>query len=361
MRVTPPIKLDSRHIISTNVSAIHDPAEYSPTEEYSAGALIKVAADYSIYESLYDDNLGNKPSELTWWKKIGPTETLFVYGNTYGIGQTVSYNNRCYESLAANNVNHYPPSYPEKETDYWYDLGPTNRWAMFDLERNSQTVWSEPIVVTVKPLQRINTVAVGGMKANSLEVSASSIIGGGLVYPNEFSVSSTGIFDLNTREVRDGFEYAFAPFSTKSSNVIFDIPTFSDVEVTITITATSGNVKCGSVVLGTYAYIGDVLQYAKADSLNFSEITRDIYGTATLVKRKSYPKTDQTLLLNSNRLNQVMAVKDSLNAEPALWTGLDDNTSDWFEMLQIMGIYKEFNFTHESQDKVKVSLSLEEI
>ena len=84
-----------------------------------------------------------------------------------------------------------------------------------------------------------------------------------------------------------GFEYAFSPFTTKSSNVIFDIPTFSDVEVTITITSTSGNVKCGSVVLGTYAYIGDVLQYAKADSLNFSEITRDIYGTATLVKRKS--------------------------------------------------------------------------
>jgi len=362
MRVTIPVDINPNQLISSSATEIHNPPAYVAGTTYDFGSIIKVAADYKIYESLFPNNAGHQPSTSPiWWRVVGPTEDAWAVGTTYALGATVSYNRRCYESLAAGNVGNTPPLYPEIQTEKWFDVGPTNKWASFDLNSNTQTVTASPLVIVFRPGERANTLGVTGMKANSIQVSATSATGGGQVYPNSSTASDTGVFDLNTREVRDGYDYAFEPFSTIPSNVIFDLPPFSDIEITITISSTSGNVKCGSIVAGTYIYIGKVLQRATADSLNFSTVERDIYGTATLVPRPAKPKTKQTLLLPSSRLNKVMAAKKSLDAKPALWTGMDDPTSDWFEMLQVLGIWNEFTFGAETHDMVEITLGLEEI
>lgn len=362
MRVTIPVEFTPAKVISSTATEVHNPAAYVAGTTYGLGAIVKVAADFKIYESILPGNVGNTPSTSPlWWRVLGPTEDAWAVGTTYALGATVSYNRRCYESLVAGNVGNTPPLYPEIQTEKWFDVGPTNRWASFDLNSNTQTVTNSPMTIVFAPGERINTLGIAGMEANQLQVSATSVLGGGTVYPNANTTSATGIFDLNTREVRDGYDYAFEPFSTIPSNVIFDIPPFSDIIITVTISSSSGNVKCGSIVAGTYIYIGQVLHHATADSLNFSTVERDIYGTATLVPRAAKPKTSQTLKLPSNRLNKVMAAKKALDAKPALWTGLDDSTSDWFEMLQILGIWKEFAFEADSYNMVEITLSLEEI
>ena len=145
------------------------------------------------------------------------------------------------------------------------------------------------------------------------------------------------------------------------SEVVFDLPSFSDIVVTIVLSATSGNVKIGSMALGTFIYLGQVEYHAKSDGLNFSTITRDLYGTATLVPRRTLPKTNQTLVLPSYRVNKAMAARTLLNALPALWTGLDDATSDWFEMLVILGVYKKFEIDLTQLARAIIDLELEEI
>lgn len=357
MRVTPPVLITDAKLTSSGAVEPHAPAAYAGGTTYALGDIALVAADFTIYESLAGTNLGHTPSSSpTWWRILGPTETAYNAGTTYGLGDTASSaaTHRCYESLAAGNIGNPLPVSPETTTTKWLDVGPTNKWAMFDLARNTQTVRASPLTVVIAPGERVNTVGLTGILGNSLVISATSVTGGGAVY-------NSGTIDLNTREVADGYDYSFAPFGTRPSYAVFDIPSYSDIIITVTIAATSGNVKCGAMVVGTYVYLGDVQYHAKNDGLNFSSITRDVWGNATLVPRRTIPKTNQALMLPSNRVTKAMAARVALNAVPCLWTGLDDTTSDWFEMLAIMGIYKQFEIDASLPEVATITLELEEI
>ena len=131
-----------------------------------------MAADFAIYESLAGSNTGNTPaSSPLWWRAIGPTETAYNPATTYALGDTVysAAAHRCYESLAAGNLGNPLPVLPETETTKWIDVGPTNRWAMFDLSRNTQTVAASPLTVVVAPAedQHRGLTGLSGNQASS--------------------------------------------------------------------------------------------------------------------------------------------------------------------------------------------------
>lgn len=360
MRVIPPVPITPAKLLSISVADVpmadvHTPAAYSAGTTYSYGAVVSVAADFTIYESLQDGNLANTPlSAPLWWRAIGPTETAYNAGTTYALGATVSANGRCYESLAAGNTGNPLPVLPETETTKWIDVGPTNKWAAFDLARNTQTVAASPLTVVFRPGMRVNALGLTGLQGNTLMISATSVFGGGVVY-GPVSV------DLNIRDVLDAYDYAFAPFSTRPSHVVFDVPPYSDIIFTVTVSATSGNVKIGSIVTGTSIYLGAVVQNAENDGLNFSSISRDLYGTATLVPRRTLPKTTQELMLPAKYVTRALAARVALNALPAMWVGMDENTSHYSEMLLILGIYLQFKIHARQAEDAVISLTLEEI
>jgi hypothetical protein len=400
MRVTPPVVINT--ITSSTAAEPHAPAAYAGGTTYALGAIISVAADFAIYESLADSNTGNTPSTSPiWWRAIGVTETAYNAATTYALGDTVSSasTHRVYESLAAGNLGNPLPVLPETTTTKWLDVGPTDKYACVDLSRNTQTVTASPMTVVFAPGERINTIGVVGMSANELVLKATSVSTGGIVYPLPYSATTTYaagecmtvglttcyqslvdgnighaapdasywtvvtgyVFDLNTRQVADAYDYAFEPFSTDTARVVFDVPPISDVVITVTLSATAGNVKLGGIVVGTYIYIGEAQYEAGNDGLNFSTISRDLYGNATLVKRRTLPKTSQQLVLPSYRVNKAMAARVLLNATPALWTGLDDASEYYFDMLTILGVYKQFEIKARNMDKAVINLELEEI
>jgi len=403
MRVTPPIEITDALLTSSGAAEPHAPADYAGGTTYAIGDIVKVPADFTIYESLASGNAGHAPgTSPTWWRIIGVTETAYNAGTTYALGDTVysASTHRCYESLAAGNTGNPLPVLPETTTTKWLDVGPTNKWAMFDLSRNTQTVHASPLVVVVAPGQRINTVGLTGIKGSTLTLKATSVTGGGTVYPlpydsaasysagdcvtvglstcyqsltdnnsgnspasspSDWAVSAGAVYDLSTRNIFDGYTYFFDPFGYRASNVVFDVPAYSDIIVTITLEDTSGNVKIGSAVFGTYTDLGAVQMHAASDGINFSATTRDAYGNVTLIPRRTVPKTNQVCLLDSNKVNRARAARTDLNAKAALWTGIDDSTSDWFETYAIMGFYKVFQIEAFQHDKAAITLELEEI
>lgn len=355
MRVTPPVDITALKLVSSTAAEPHAPAAYSAATTYGYGAIVSVAADYAIYESLQAGNTGNTPkTSPLWWQKIGHTETPYNAAKTnYALDETCSFDNRVYKSLVAQTAANPLPVPPETETSYWIYVGPTNKFAMFDLFTNTQTVAASPLTVVIRPGMRINTVGLTGMEANEVSIVATSAFAGGQVYSRTI--------DLNTREVLDGYDYAFEPFSTSPSAVVFDIPPFSDIELTITLTRTSGNVKCGAVVVGTYIYLGATQLGATNAGLNFSDINRDKYGTATLVPRRTLPQTKQRLVVDAARVNKVKAARVLLNARPALYTGIDDSSNAFFDMLTILGIYTQFEIGAVYNSEAEITLALEEI
>lgn len=357
-RVTPPVAITPAKLISSSADAVFAPAAYAGGTTYAIGALVSVAADFRIYESLANANTGNTPSTSPlWWRACGYVETAYNAGTAYAKGDTCSANYRVYESLTAANTGNAVPILPETENANWRDVGPMNQWAMFDLARNTQTVWTSPLTVVFAPGRRINTIGLAGMAGSTLTISATSVTGGGTVY-------GPVVVDLTYREVVNGYEYVIAPFLTRPHHVVHDVPAYTDIIVTITITANTGNVKIGACVVGTYIPLGTTKADTTNRGLSFSKTDRDLYGGVNMVKRRSIPVTKHRTLLTRIYVDRVLYARDYLlDAEPALWTGIDDATDNLFGMHQIMGFYKKMDLTADENypDHVWLDYELEEI
>ncbi|MDP3876021.1 MAG: hypothetical protein Q8Q50_03480 [Methylobacter sp.] len=280
-------------------------------------------------------------------------ETAWNAATSYTVGDIAirTTTHRKYQNLIAG----VDATNPESAPTRWLDVGPTNKWAMFDTIRNSATIKATTVTVVLTPGVRVDAVALLGVVANSAVISMTSVTGGGTVY-------NSGTINLNTREVLDWYDYFFKAFSTQPSIALFDLPPYSDGIITITLNATSGNVECGACVIGSQFYLGGVQYEAENDVLNFSSVTRDFAGgTATMVQRRNVPKTIQSIWADKSRVNAIRDLRDSLNAMPAVWSGLYDDTDQYFEALLILGFYKKFSINLRYPQHAIISLELEEI
>jgi hypothetical protein len=87
---------------------------------------------------------------------------------TYGLAAVVVSSHRAYESLQASNVGHALTN-----TSWWLDLGPTNRWKMFDQSNGSQTVLANQVSTSVQVTGRADSVALLNVAAKRVNIVAS--------------------------------------------------------------------------------------------------------------------------------------------------------------------------------------------
>jgi hypothetical protein len=222
---------------------------------------------------------------------------------------------------------------------------------MFDLLRNTGTTTASPLTVSITPGQRFDSIGVVGMVAD--EVTVTVTVAGATVY--------TASASLLNRPTSGWYDYFFGAFRYRQEFARFDLPPYTDAVVTITLTKANGDVTCGGVVLGSSVYLGRTLHEAESDALNFSKIDRDDFGTATLVPRRSVPRTVQSLRCKKSDVDRILQLRDDLNAVPALWSGLDDQDSGYFSALLIVGVYKRFTITMDQPEDALISLELEEV
>lgn len=281
-------------------------------------------------------------------------EQMWSAATTYPLGELAvsPTTHRLYESLQADNLNHLPPVPPYKQNDWWLERGVSNRYACVDLSRNSQSVGPSPMVVTVTAGKRVNAFALMGMDAEMVRIRM--IAGGVVVYDKTFN--------LQLRIVRNGWDYFFKPFALNPTAIGFDLPLYSDATVEVTLTRASGDVKLGSIVLGTYAYLGAINWDAVNDGIGFSTITRDLDGSAELVPRPDLPVTQQTLTAPKVIAPDLLDIRTRLSGKPAVWSGLDDLTENPFhQLVMISGVWKRFQIINKNVHDVLVQLELEEI
>ncbi len=256
---------------------------------------------------------------------------------------------RIFESLQAGNTGKYPLL--ASSATYWKDVGPTNRWAMFDLVRSTATVVpAGTLTVVVTPGQRIDRIGLIGIVADSVNVTIT--VGASTV----FNQTRT----LATRNTVGWYSFFFGAFQLKSAVEFINIPPYSNSVVTITFTRASGDISCGGVVMGQSVFLGTT-QHDPVDNVeNYSTITRDDYGTAILIPKRSVPKTQQKTFCEKGRVGAIRQFRDAANAIPALYSGIDDDTNPYFEPLLILGIYKDFSI-NLGPAQAEVTLELEEV
>lgn len=278
-------------------------------------------------------------------------ETAWSAATTYTLGTEVirTTTHRKYKNILAG----ADAGLPENTPSRWTEIGVTNKFAMFDQYRNTQTVVPSPLTATITPGKRINSIFLGNMSNGYLTIVVTE--GGNEIYRYEK--------DLSSRVVTNYYEYAYAEFSNIKSIALFDLPPTTTAVITVTLTSSTGTVKCGALVVGNQTYIGSLQQGARLSSLNFSTIDRSaIDGTATLLPRKNKPKVVGKLFAPTMLTEKIEQIKVDTDAVPAVWSGLDDQLNDpRYSSLLISGLCRQLEQSLDYPTTNLIDIELEEL
>lgn len=276
---------------------------------------------------------------------------------SYSLGQTVSYwataefpnKFQCIKAHTSSASN-APALYPN-ENEFWLDLGAANRFAMFQLERNTQSSAPSPLIIEITPDDRVGAIGFGNMDADYVQVQVYN--GAELVFDETKQ--------LLDRAVANWYEYFYSPIRQVQNTLFLDLPILATARIKITLTKDAGNVKVGFIVMGMPFNLGATEYKATARALNFSDISRDEFGEAKLTKRRSIPETTQTVLVDKEDVDQVGVILNELNAQVALWSGLSNPLDGYFNSLFVIGIYKDTEFNFDYPEYTLLNIKLEGI
>ncbi len=319
------------------VAGLTDGGSYIPT----TSATVTRAADVmgtGMVSSIPEPD--SYTSELAW-----------LAATNYTTGQRVARatTHRVYERLAPGGVD---ASLPESSPTEWLDLQPDNKFAMFDLTDNTASVASGPIHFAIKSGLRCNSLFLGGVVGTDVQTVVTA--DGAEDYSNQQN--------LRLRKTTGWYSYFFGGFAYRKAVALLDLPPLTTATVSVSITNTgAGGTACAAAVLGKNVFIGLAEYNAQRKARNFSTVTRDEFGKATLVKRRSIPTTQQTLFIKKELADTILEMNELLNATPAAWLGLDEPEDGYFNALQIVGVYQEFDVDVSYPNHARVNLKLEEI
>ena len=350
MKVTIPVQVTDAMLVASSVVEI-PPAAFNLASVYGAGALVAAPANgaLAVFESLQGGNTGHAPaSSAAWWRHVGDTYAVYDVNATYGLGARVidPVAHVVYESQVAANKGQ-----PLGTGTAWLKVGVTNRWAAFDRLRNTQTVAPVDIVMSIATGQRTGAIALIGLDAASVTVAVT--VGGVEKYRRTTS--------LKLRRSYGWRDYFFGRFSYRKRVQFLDLPPYRNAVITVTVSKPKGQRGIGGVLVGNATYIGDMQYKPRSDHLNFSDVDRDDWGNIALNARRSVPKVSGEVLFDKALTRRILELREELNGVPAVWSGLDDFTLDYFEPLFIYGIHKEFSVSLEGPKHGIISLEVEEL
>ena len=248
---------------------------------------------------------------------------------TYGAGDRrwLEDSHRMYESTQSGNIGH-DPQYDDGT--WWIDVGPTNRWAMFD---DSTGTYTESITEGEAIEVEIAPGTVTGLALLELEaqhVTVSMIAGAETVFEREFDLLITPVYDW--------FDYFFGRIEYRTEVIITDLPPYAEGVITITI-ENDGYAKCGVVALGRLITIGALQYNPTLGIVDYSRKYTDDYGHTTLIRRTYARKNNVSIVVENARLPSIYRTLSDLRATPCVWIGSEDPN---FYPLIAYGFYRDF-------------------
>lgn len=311
LKVMQPTAMASAMLVSCSVPE-NDQPTWSATSNYAVGARVMRTTTHRIYQAIAD-----------------------ITGN------------------ASNTA-------PELDTAnaQWVDIGPTNRWAMFDQRVSSRTVGtSAGLSVSIQP-GRCNGVALMdmvGIPEFTLEVVWDATSG---ITKDETTSYAYGIelrtiitatqirlvytANLRQRNVSNWKEYFLEPYSIKTDAFIGFA---SQREATITLTVPPPQSvdpvpEIGAFMFGNYVELGDVGRDADAGAESYTAITTDEWGISKIVERSYVKRVTYPVLVYNYGLNRLFSTLAELQSKPAVFVGSDDFR---YTPYTVYGVVESFN------------------
>lgn len=251
-----------------------------------------------------------------------------------------------YESLVDANLGNPPETSPTK----WVLRSYTNRFRMFEWNQGEPSVGQSPLSVVIRPGKRIDAVTLEGLKAATLDLTIRNGVDGPVVFTLDGY--------LLNRNINSFVEFFYSPFVRTKIVSTFAVPQVPDPVIYLTLSDPSGTVELSRFAVGQSTHLGNVQWSPLSTSENYSKVTWNDFGRATLKPIPSLPKTEQTIIFNANRINAIRQYKQDTDAKAAVWSALDDIDGPYTESLVVIGVHQNFDIDISSVEESKIDLSL---
>lgn len=253
-------------------------------------------------------------------------EVAWVGGGSYTVGQKRyrAETHRIYRCLLDHNSIATAPEddllpVAPNTVARWEDFAPTNKWAMFDQEINTQSVGTGAITVVLAP-GMCNSLALFDLEGAQVSITETSSSGGPTVY--------TRTIGLDISRVTDAYEYCFEPFSTRRNVVLTDLPPYLSGRITVTISG-PGTVKCGQLVVGTLCNVGGTMKGITSRTRDFSVRSENKEtGVISLKPGKKRRTITARLEVLKGAENATLQLLDDLLGRPCVVLGDDAGLLD---------------------------------
>jgi hypothetical protein len=282
--------------------------------------------------------------------------TAYVVGDEVVLTST----HRVYECII-NNTNFTPQNNEAK----WLDVGYTNKFRAMSRESGTGSIMdsAEPLILSFySPTDSIQAIGLTELLGYNVKVVSTNLNDSSQnIVKDTTRIYTTSVYDwltyYNSQDTPPNTDFLYATNSYSAN-------TNSIISVELTSNSQPGS-KIGHAVFGVPVSMGSLIeQGAGSTVLNFSSITRDTFGKATIVQRANKYKTNCTFTLPVSYLDQVYKIRESLNTIPTAWFGMDTATSltsSYSKTFAIFGFYRTFSINAASNVHMRVSLEVEEL
>jgi hypothetical protein len=267
---------------------------------------------------------------------------------TYAEGDRVilTSTHRIYESLQGANLNKNPVT----ETTFWVEVGPTNRWAVFDTSVSTQTTQSTNITYTLEPGIAINSLAILNLTdADEINIQITSPSSGspGIVYTETVDLGLTSPFS-------DWYNWFFGIRSRPSQYIVTNLPIYTDGIFEIEILGGT-DLAVGVILIGQQQRFGRGIRLgARVGIQDYSRKETSEFGETILVQRAFAKKANFDLFIDKAEVDTLQIYLSALRATPALWIG-----STEYESTTVFGFYKNFDVLLNYPEHADCELEIE--
>lgn len=246
---------------------------------------------------------------------------------TYGVGDRVylASTHMVYESAAAGNAGNDPTTSPAQ----WVEVGPTNRWALFDRSNSTQTAQSSGFTYRLQPTGSYNVVYLGGMTgALSARFQVSHPTLGAL---------ADKTLDLASVPNQAGWWEWFYAERRGPALAVVEVPGVLGSELRVDVTGTT-DLAAGVLLFGQAKEIGLLVQQgARVGIQDYSRKETTDFGDTVLVQRAYAKRASFDLPIKAELVDEAIEYLTSIRATPCLFIG------PRYESAVIYGFYKEFD------------------
>lgn len=229
-----------------------------------------------------------------------------VQGQAYTAGARVILNHFIYEALTSSISSWTDPLDPTQ----WLLVGPTNYFGMFDQAVGTYSTAWQAINLTVSVPGPMDDIVFFGAVGTSITITTS---GGSRTQTIPASVNDAG------------------------STVIFFKLGHLGGPVQVSVNGT-GTVKVGSVLFGTFSYLGDTEWGTKLGMMDYSIKSFDAFGSPKLVQRDFDYTLKAPFSVPTSDVDRVVRVFTAIRSTPVAWLGVTD-----IETSVVYGIYNDFS------------------